>query len=119
MSTYYKAILFFNVCQFNSILLETTRKGETEQTVENTSQILWIIHQEKQKKFTDVKVLRLYIESYHKNCTKFSLQYLSMTIQNTEAFHWRAPKVKTILYNIINSTTGKYCSVDFIWMVRL
>ena len=39
------------------------------------------------KKFPDVKVLRLYIESYRKNCTKFSLQYLSMTIQNTEAFH--------------------------------
>ena len=42
---------------------------------------------ETKKKFTDVKVLRLYIESYYKNCTKFSLQYLSMTIQNTEAFH--------------------------------
>ena len=42
---------------------------------------------ETKKKLTDVKVLRLYIESYHKNCTKFSLQYLSMTIQNTEAFH--------------------------------
>ena len=26
-------------------------------------------------------------------------------------------KVRTTLYSIINSTTGKYCSVTFIWMV--
>ena len=69
---------------------------------------------ETKKKFTDVKVLRLYIESYHKNCTKFSLQYLSMTIQNTEGFHPPTQKIKTTLYNIIKNTTGKYCSVAFI-----
>ena len=30
---------------------------------------------------------------------------ISMNIQNTESFH---PQVKTTLYTIINSTTGKY-----------
>ena len=28
-------------------------------------------------------------------------------------------KVRTTLYSIINSTTGKYCSVAFIWMVTI
>ena len=28
-------------------------------------------------------------------------------------------KFRTTLYSIINSTTGKYCSVAFIWMVTL
>ena len=33
---------------------------------------------------------------------------ISMNIQNTKSFHPRAQKVKTTLYTIINSTTGKY-----------
>ena len=40
----------FYLCQFNNIFPSTTRKGGTEQTVENTSQMLWIIHQRKQKR---------------------------------------------------------------------
>ena len=34
--------------------------------------------------------------------------FAPMNIQNTESFHPQAQKVKTTLYAIINSTTGKY-----------
>ena len=33
--------------------------------------------------------------------------FAPMNIQNTESFHPQAQKVKTTLYAIINSTTGK------------
>ena len=45
--------------------------------------------------------------------------FAPMNIQNTESFHPQAQKVKTTLYAIINSTTGKYWKKAFLWMVTI